>query len=164
MLKFHLFFRKIENKLQLIRIAILKYFGSLNANIDKASGVRVLKWLVLLCVALYSSTGFFVSSIPVSEDHVSNKFFALLSILAIAIYIVLKLVSKVKTYPFLLLAYILIYMILNQLFGHREFLFALGNACTVSSFISVFFELFFDECTSPASQENSEKVIQKPRE
>lgn len=164
MLRFHLFFRKITAKLQLIGKTILKYFGCLNASIAKTSGVRVLKWLALLCVVLYSSAGFFASSIPVSEDHVSNKFFALISILAIAIYIVLKLVSKVKTYPLLLLAYILIYMIFNQLFGHRELLFALGNACTVSSFISVFFEIFFDKCTSPSSQENSEKVVQKPRE
>ena len=119
---------------------------------------RLLMFGSALCILLYCGTGLLISAGPSFGISEANKFFAWLSIFAVAVYIIFTLFApmqkqqsdlgkKRKIFIMLFIVpYVLLYCFIDQILGYGEFFSAMGNACTVVGLMVVFVEIFADEC------------------
>ena len=127
----------------------------------KSSEPKLLMFGASLIIILYCGTGLLIAAFPSLE---TDSFFAKLSILAVLIYTLFKVLSPkqdgIKNIDrqanllivVFIVTYILLYCFIDQIRGRGKILFAIGNSCTIIGLIVVFVEIFFEERTLHRSQ------------
>lgn len=119
---------------------------------------RLLMFGAALAILLYCGIGLLISAGPSFGISEANKFFAWLSIFAVAVYIIFTLFAPMQKQQnnlgkkrkilimLFIVSYALLYCIIDQILGYGEFFSAMGNACTIVGLMVVFVEIFADEC------------------